>query len=149
MSRLTTLLLPLALRQAQAERWRDGARLVLDLLVQWHPAAPVDFSADEGVPTPAVLLDSLPDLLLQDLDTRRSAGLVAAALKGGPGRLLRRLRGRQGAKGQGEVQRDVSREGGKLGWAASRAWRSFSELARADVRRQSRQLAALSKWLDR
>lgn len=136
-------------QQAQAERWRDGARLVLDLLMQWHPGAPVDFSADQGKPTPAVLLDSLPDLLLQDLDTRRSAGLIAAALKGGPARLLRRLRGRQGAKGQGEVQRDMTHEGGALNWAASRAWRSLSELSRTDVRRQSRQLAALSKWLDR
>ena len=42
----------------------------------------------------------------------------------------------------------MDHEGGLIGWAGSRAWRNLTELARADVRRQSRQLAALSTWLD-
>jgi hypothetical protein len=42
----------------------------------------------------------------------------------------------------------TSSTGGKLGWAGSRALRTLRDLSHGDVRRQSRQLAALSKWLD-
>jgi len=134
--------------RAAAEGWRSGARLVLDLVAQYRAGAPIDFSADHGPPSPPDLLEAAPDLLLQDLDTRRSAGFAAAALKAGPGKLLQRLRGRRGAHGEAEVTRNMEHEGGMLGWAGSRAWRSLTQLARADVRRQSRQLAALSRWLD-
>ena len=135
--------------RAAAEGWRDGARLVLDLVARYRVDAQIDFSADPGAPTPPALLEAAPDLLLQNLGTRRSAGFAAAALKAGPGTLLRRLRGRSGAHGQAEITRDMAHEGGMLGWAGSRAWRSVTQLARADVRRQSRNLAALSQWLDR
>ena len=40
-------------------------------------------------------------------------------------------------------------EGGMLRWAWSRLTRTIGDLAHADVRRQSRQLAQLSRWLDR
>ena len=135
-------------QQAETEGWRDGARLVLDLVAQYRIGAAIDFGPDTGEPTPLGLLDAAPDLLLQDLDTRRSAGLAATALKAGPGRLFQRLRGRRGAHGEEEVTRSMEHEGGIMGWAGSRTWRSLTQLARADVRRQSRQLAALSQWLD-
>ena len=134
--------------QASAEGWRSGARLVLDLVAHYRTGAAIDFGPDSGPPSPPELFEAAPDLLLQDLDTRGSAGLAAAALKAGPAKLLQRLRGRRGAHGEGEVTRSMEHEGGMLGWAGSRAWRSLTQLARADVRRQSRQLAALSQWLD-
>ena len=135
--------------QAAAEGWRSGARLVLEVVAAYRAGANIDFSHDPGAPAPREVLAAAPDLLLQDLTTRRSAGLAAAALKAGPMKLLQRLRGRRGAHGEAEVTRTMDHEGGMLGWAGSRAWRSLTQLARADVRRQSRQLAALSQWLDR
>ena len=134
--------------RAAAEGWRNGARLVLDLVAQYRLGAPIDFGPDRGPPTPPQLFEAAADLLLQDLTTRGSAGFAAAALKVGPAKLLQRLRGRRGAHGEAEVTRSMEHEGGMLAWAGSRAWRSVTELARADVRRQSRQLAALSQWLD-
>ena len=134
--------------QARSGHWRGGARLVLDLVAHYRPAAPIDFDPDQGAPSPPELLEAAPDLLLQELDTRQSAGLVAAALKAGPAKLFQRLRGQRSAIGETAATRDMAHEGGALGWATSRAWRSLSELARPDVRRQSRQLAALSRWLD-
>jgi len=131
--------------EAQAGHWQAGARLVLELVQEWRGCAGIEFAGD---PTPADLLETAPDLLLQELDTRKSAQLAAATLKGGAGQLAQRALGRRSATGEAEVTRDMSREGGALGWAVSRAWRSASQLARSDVRRQSRQLAALSKWLD-
>ena len=135
--------------RATSEGWRSGARLVLELVASYRPGTGIDFAADSGPPPPAELIAAAPDLVLQDLDTRRSAGLAAAAIKSGPARLFQRLRGRRGAHGEADVTRSMEHEGGMIGWAGSRVWRSLSELARADVRRQSRQLAALSTWLDR
>ena len=134
--------------QSRAEGWRSGARLVLDLVAAYRPAARIDFSADYGPPAPAALLAAAPDLLMQDLTTRQSAAAAAAVLKAGAGGLWRRLRGRRSAAGEQSVIRDMASEGGVLGWAGSRLRRSVTDLARADVRRQSRQLAALSTWLD-
>lgn len=131
--------------EAEAGRWQSGARLVLELVRQWRPDATIEPGGD---PAPNDLFAAGPDLLLQELDTRQSAQLAAATLKSGPARLVQRALGRRSASGEAEVTRDMTHEGGALGWALSRAWRSASQLARSDVRRQSRQLAALSKWLD-
>lgn len=134
---------------ARADGWRDGARLVLELVKRYHPDAAIDFAADEGDPAPAELLDAAPDLLLQDLETRASAGFAATTIKQGAAGLAGRLTGRRKVKGEAAVTRSMDSAGGLLGWAGSRALRSLRDLARADVRRQSRQLAALSQWLDR
>ena len=133
---------------AANEGWRSGARLVLELVVTYRAGASIDFKPDHGTPTPSKVLAAAPDLLLQELATRRSAGLAAAVLTAGPKKLLQRLRGRRGAHDEAEVARTMDHEGGMLGWARSRTWRTVTQLARADVRRQSRQLAALSQWLD-
>ncbi len=132
---------------AAREGWRDGARLVLELVVRYRPGVPIAF--DAGPPVPAELLASAPDLLLQDLDTRKSARVLAATLKGGPAMLARRARGERTATDAPLVQRDMTSEGGRLRWAWSRLTRTVGDLAHADVRRQSRQLAQLSRWLDR
>ena len=134
--------------RAASEGWHSGARLVLELVDAHRAGVTIDFSRDPGSPAPTEVLDAAPDLLLQDLATRRSAGLAAVALKAGPIKLLQRLRGARSAHGEAEATRTMGHEGGMLGWAGTRAWRSLTELARADVRRQSRQLAALSQWLD-
>lgn len=134
--------------QAQAQGWRRGARLVLDLAALYRPEAQIDFGPDHGPPTPAGLMAAAPDLLMQDLDTRQSAAVAAAMLKDGAAGLWHRLLGRRGAQGQRSVTRDMASEGGILGWAGSRLRRSLTDLAHADVRRQSRHLAALSTWLD-
>ncbi len=119
------------------------------LVLRYHPDAAIDFSEDTGEPAPAELLSAAPDLLLQDLETRASAGLAATTIKQGAAGLAGRLTGRRKVKGEAVVTRSLDSEGGLLGWAGSRALRSLRDLARADVRRQSRQLAALSQWLDR
>jgi Uncharacterised nucleotidyltransferase len=134
---------------AREQGWRDGARLVLALVAWACPDTPIDFAPDSGTPPPAELLAAVPDLLLQELETRASAHLAAAALKDGGGRLFARARGRRGARGEAAVTREMGHEGGLAGWALSRSWRTLRDLSRRDARRQSRQLAALSTWLDR
>ncbi|MFO1255296.1 MAG: nucleotidyltransferase family protein [Sphingomonadaceae bacterium] len=131
--------------EAEAGRWQAGARLAFELVRHWRPQARIELAGD---PVPPELAGAACDLLLQDLGTRQSAQLAAATLKGGAARLLQRSRGRRSAKGEAPARRDMSHAGGALGWAFSRGWRSVSQLARLDVRRQSRQLAALSIWLD-
>ncbi len=133
--------------RAAREGWQSGARLVLELVAHYREGALIDFAA-ATVPAPADLLSAAPDLLLQELDTRRSAGFAAAALTGGPGQLFARLRGTHRAQGERAATRDMTAEGGFSGWASSRLIRTLGELSRRDVRRQSRELARLSKWLD-
>jgi hypothetical protein len=133
--------------EAQAQGWRDGARLLLELTARYRPNPSIDLSPDRCEPAPEALIESAADLLLQDLDTRASAGFAAAALIAGPARLARRLTGRRGISGAPAVTRQMASEGGWLGWAGSRTLRSLRDLARSDTRRQSRQLAALSQWL--
>lgn len=134
---------------AEEHGWRDGARLILELVRHHRPGAVIDFSPDRGPPAPPELIAAAPDLLLQELTTRASAGLAAKTIKQGPAGFVERIAGRRKVAGEAAVTRTTAGPGGKLGWAGSRALRSLRELARADVRRQSRQLAALSQWLDR
>jgi hypothetical protein len=134
---------------AEAGRWRDGARLVLELVAGAWPEAAIDFAPDQGEAPPAELIEAAPDMLLQELGTRASAQFAAATLKDGRRQLLKRTMGRRGAAGEQEVTRTMEHEGGRLGWMVSRSWRTLRDLAHGDARRQSRQLAALSIWLDR
>lgn len=134
---------------AAAEGWRDGARLLLELVGHYRPNPAINLTGDPGAAAPAELIAVAPDLLLQDLETRASAGLAAAAIKAGPARLAERATGRRRVAGEAPATRQMGGAGGLMRWAGSRAVRSLRELSRADVRRQSRQLAALSQWLDR
>ena len=128
--------------------WRNGARLMLELVARYRPETRIDFSADKGPSAPAALLGLAPDLLLQDLDTRHSAGFAAAALSGGPSSLMARLSGRRAAHHSAPAHRARRGLGAALHWAGSRLVRNVRDLARREVRQQSRQLAALSTWLD-
>ena len=134
---------------ARTQGWRDGARLVLELTGRHMAETAIDFTADQGPPCPAELIEAAPDLLLQDLGTRASARVAAAVIKRGRATLLERARRQTDPLNPAETSRPVSEPGGWLGWALSRGWRTARELAQADTRRQSRQLAALSAWLDR
>lgn len=128
--------------------WRNGARLMLELVARYRPETGIDFSADNGPPVPAALIDLALDLLLQDLDTRHSAGFAAAGLKGGAASLSARLMGRRSAPHAAPANRTTGGIGGALHWAGSRLVRNVRDLVRREVRQQSRQLASLSTWLD-
>ena len=136
-------------QQGAAAGWRDGARLVLDLVTRYCPEAQIEFTPQAGPAAPEALLAAAPDLFLHSLDRRTSARVAASTLKDGPARLRALVKGeRKTRDGQGAV-RNMDSEGGKLGWALSRTWRTLRDLSHGQVRAQSRQLAELSRWLDR
>lgn len=134
--------------RAPREGWRDAARLVLDLVQTWHPSAEIDFAPDFGDPTPADLLISAPDLMLQDLEGRYSAGFAAAAMSSGPTALWRRLRRRISVAGEsdGLTRRSAPTES-YITWAATRLKRTISDLIRPEIRQQARDMARLNRWL--
>lgn len=132
--------------RATAEGWHGGARIVLELVARYRPQARIEF--DAGRPAPARLLASAPALLLQNLDTRKSAAVMATTLKSGPLGLRRRVAGQRAAANALPVRREMASQGGYLAWAWSRLTRTVGDLVHVDVRRQSRNLASLSRWLD-
>lgn len=135
--------------RAESGGWQGGARLVLDL-VQLYRAPPGLDLAQCAVPaTPPDLLAAAEELLLQDLATRYSAGVAASGLMQGVRGLWPRITRRIATKDGPVHHRDSQRDGGYLAWAGSRLTRTLGDLARGEVRRQSRQLARLSQWLDR
>lgn len=132
---------------AAAQRWERGAALVLELARAHAP--------DLAIPLPAHL-PALPpahvplaaSLLLQELETRQSAGVLASLAAAGPRALIRRVFARRREEGGRTVARDLGAEGGFLAWARARLTRTLGQVSRADVRHQSRALARLSRWLD-
>ena len=129
--------------------WDRGARLMLAMVRRAHPRAAgrLAFPADEG--SADALAEQSARLLLQDLSTRQSAGVFATLAAGGGGAFLRRIAGRRKAAKDGHATvRDMSSEGGFRRWAGARLWRTLRDMARAEVRGQSRDLARLSRWLD-
>lgn len=129
--------------RCEREGWNRGARLVLDLVGRHRILPSIDWS-NQTPPTPPELLDSAEELLLQDLDTRLSAGVAATGISG----LFKRMRRRVSTADGASVSRDSTSEGGYLSWAWSRFSRTASDLVDPAVRRQSRQLGQLSRWLD-
>lgn len=131
-------------RRAADAGWLAGARLLLGLVHDYHPATALPLAGP--APAPA-MVEAAKQLLLQNLETRRSAGFAAAALKHGPRGLVDRLRGVNRAAGEEAVRRSQP-EGRPAGWAAGRAWRTLRDLSGAEARRQSRHLAQISRWLE-
>ena len=131
--------------RAVAANYAGGARLVLDLVQRYRAPPGLDLAAAPVPATPPALLDAARELLLQDLSTRLSAGVAAAGPRGLWRRLTRRVEVKHGAA----VHRDSARDGGYFAWATDRLARTLGDLANPAVRRQSRQLAQLSRWLDR
>ena len=136
-------------QRARHEGWRDGARLVLELVASHRRGVEIDFTVDHALPVPAKILDSAPQLLLQDLTMRKSAGVLATVQKQGFSGFLNRMLGRRASSTAPSVQRDMRAEGGFLGWATGRFKRTASDLLQSDVRQQAHNLANLSHWLDR
>ncbi len=136
-------------QRGQAAGWAGGARLVLDLVERYCAPPALDLTAAPVPETPEDLLATAEELMLQNLETRYSAGVAASGLaiglKGLWPRITRRI-----TTGAGHVHhRDSASDGGYLAWARGRLARTLSDLSDPAVRRQSRQLAQLSKWLDR
>lgn len=135
-------------QRGRDEGWRDGARLVLDLTALNRADVPIDYTADSGPPPPIAVLDGTVQLLFQEPDSCATAGFAATVLKGGWRGLVTRMSGTRTADGEAPAVREMASEGGRLGWALSRLGRVAGDLSRADVRRQSRELARLSRWFD-
>ena len=133
--------------QADAQGWREGAGLVLELVRAHDPGVAIDIPA--GAAPPPAVIDAAADLLLQNLFTRVSAGVVATMAARGPAAFWRRVTARRtDSHDTSAVARDLSGEGGFAQWAMTRLRRTLGQLAQPAVRQQSRDLAALSKWLD-
>ena len=132
---------------AGQQGWRKGAHLVLTLVRTHAPDVEIRFPADLG-PLPPEHLGLAGELLLQELATRRSAGFAATLTIGGLGAMMSRVFARRSPKGDAQVARNLDGEGGYARWARTRLVRTLGELSHATVRRQSRQLASLSRWLD-
>lgn len=134
--------------RAQAGGYAGGARLVLDLVQHYRAPPGLDLAMAPVPASPPELLDMAGELMLQDLTTRHSAGFAASGLargiKGLWPRIMRRVQSAEGTV----HHRDSARDGGYLAWAGSRLARTLGDLADPKVRRQSRQLARLSRWLD-
>ena len=73
--------------RANAEGWREGARLLLHMTAQYHQTAQIVLTPDAGPLPPPRILAAAPGLLLQDSDTIASASVVAATLARGPSAL--------------------------------------------------------------
>lgn len=131
-------------RDAELGGWLRGGALVMEMVRKHAPHLPVP-----EVPLPcAAQADLAVELLLQDLDTRQSAGVVATFRAAGIGPFLRRVLARRGLEGQLGVRRDLKGEGGFTVWAGRRILRTIRELTREPVRSQANALTQLSRWLD-
>jgi hypothetical protein len=132
--------------RAAAEGWDRGAALVVALVRRYRGDKAIPRVDGESAPPPAELIDSAPDLLLQDLETRRSAGVAATALSGGRRALARRLG--EGWSNASLPDRETLGPRERLSaWAGPRMRRTLRELGSTSVRRQARCLAQLSGWL--
>lgn len=134
--------------RAAREGWRDGARLLLDLVGDSRAGVRIDLSADKGSPSPETLRDDAVQLLFPEPDQRASARFAAGVLKGGIGALIEKARGRRSADGEAPATRDMTDAGGRGGWMASRLARVVGDMADRDTRHQARALARLSRWFD-
>jgi len=131
-------------RAAERGGWLRGAALVLEMMRQHDPGLELPRLVP-GLAAPAAMAG---ELMLQDLDTRQSAGVVATLRTAGIRAFAARIFARRSTPDGTAVKRDLSEEGGFSGWAGSRLLRTVRDLSRRRVRGQSRRLASLSRWLD-
>lgn len=134
--------------RATREGWRDGARLVLELVRASRAGVAIDFTPDPGRAVPDAVIEGAVQLLFIEPGQRANAGLIASVLKGGLPSLLGRALGRRAATGEDAVLRDMAGEGGRRGWIASRLGRLAAGIGDRDLHRQARDLARLSRWFD-
>ncbi len=134
--------------RAAAGGYAGGARLVLDLVQRYRAPPGLDLAMAPVPASPPELLATAEELMLQDLTTRYSAGFAASGLAQGLKGLWPRIVRRVASGDSAAHHRDSARDGGYLAWAGSRLKRTLGDLTDPKVRRQSRQLAQLSQWLD-
>jgi hypothetical protein len=133
--------------RAAREGWRAGARLLLAVAAaQDH--VEIALTGEAGPPPTPAILASFPGLILQDRTTLRNAALLATGLTGGGGAWWRLMRGLRTTRDGEQAQRDLSPEGGFIGWAASRLRRVGGQLSHPELLGQARDLARFSRWLD-
>ena len=135
--------------RASCERWEPGLDLTIALLHRYcgrHGlAGGTSADAAQASAIPGALIDAAADLMLQDLDTRRSAGVAATALVRGFGGLAARVgRGARARLRAVERHEDVQGIGT---WTGTRLRRTVGELIDPAARNQARDLSRLSKWL--
>jgi len=133
--------------RASREGWRAGARLLLAVAADQYDLD-IPLTGAAGPPPAPEILASFPDLILQDRTKLQNAAFLASGLAGGRGNLWLRLRGMRGTQDGEYGPRDLSSEGGFIGWAGSRLRRVGSQLFNPELLRQSRDLARFSRWLD-
>jgi hypothetical protein len=133
--------------RAAREGWRAGARLLL-AVAAIHGDLDIPLTDAAGPPPAPAILASFPGLILQDRATLQNAALLATGLAGGGRAWWRRLRGMRKTQDGAQAQRDLSQEGGFIGWAVSRLRRVGGQLLHPELLRQSRDLARFSRWLD-
>lgn len=133
--------------QARGQGWQEGAALLFALARRYHGTEAVPPLPPDVQPPPDSVLAAAPDLLLQDLVTRRSAGLLATLRARGPGHLIRRFTTRRERSRPVDDALDLQRPDETSGRGLGRLRHTLVDLADAGVRRQSRDLATLSRWL--
>ncbi len=135
-------------QRATGEGWQDGARLLFDLVRHYHGGEAIARSDAEPDAPPAAILEVVPDLLLQDLASRRSAKVLGALMSGNFSLLRDRITGKVTAEGEAGASHDRTREGGLLRWLFRQAGEALTRLASGDVRAQSRHYNRLRRWLE-
>ncbi|MBW8785064.1 MAG: nucleotidyltransferase family protein [Novosphingobium sp.] len=135
--------------RAAAQGWREGARLLLALATAYREMPAVDLTDGAGPAPPRAVVEAAPALLLQAMNTRQSAGFIAAVRNHGFAGLWQRLRSRLSTREGATAARSHATEGGFLAWARSRLARTAADALTRGALRQSRDLAAFSRWLDR
>lgn len=134
--------------RSKREGWRDGARLVLELTCSCRAGVRVDFTPDQGKPVPPALREAALHLLFLDPDARKSAGFAASLARGGLPALWSRALGRRSAAGAAPAVSSPTGLGDRAGRLVGRLVRIAADLRGRDVRRQSANLAHLSRWFD-
>ena len=121
--------------EAKAEGWHKGAALLLALAGHWRrPGLLQECRCPE--PVPQALLDAAPDLMLQTMERRAGARILARLGRDGVGAAMQ-------AK-WAEAMRDPARAISLVG----RRIRDLSAgLAHADARRKSADMRDLGQWL--
>ena len=131
--------------QSAGERgWAKGATLLLTLVDHWCGSA---WCEQAGCPHPVEteLIDSSPDLLLQDLEERKAVGL-ATHLSTNIGSAAKRLSGKDRATEAGGGMPDTSES--RIGWLTRRLRESAKALAKPDVRKAAGKTVRLGQWLE-
>ncbi len=147
LTRKHTIDWPAFWQRARREGWHESAQLLFELVRHYHGGKAIARVDAEPQPPPPAIRDTAIDLMLQNLETRRSAKLLSALARGNFSLLWQRISGRVTAEDQPATQEDRTASGGYLHWAFGQAKAAFSEITSRDVRAQSRQHNTFRRWL--